>query len=167
MYLEILRDSVFHLDTLLMTRSLAKLVAFDIQYRRGQDFDFFLQLVQAAKIAQIDAVYASYRQHEASVTNRPHLRNFRAEVTQAARDRWGLTDADGREMTEAEFRHLLARSWFSHGWQLYEAEWYLAAAKSFSRCLAMRPLHLRSAAYLLRCLWRRRADRMPTDVRPL
>lgn len=167
MYLRLLRDSVFHLDTLLMTRGVAQRVAFDPRYRRGQDFDFFLQLAQATRIAQIDDTYAYYRQHPESITRRPHLRNYRAEITRAALARYGNTDADGRQMPAREVDRLLAGSWFSHGWDLYHAGWYRKAGEAFTRCLSLQPLHLGAARYALRCLWRRHQDRMPPDARPL
>lgn len=167
MYLTLLRDSVFHLDTLLITRNVAQRVAFDPGYRRGQDFDFFLQLAQATRIAQIDGVYAYYRQHPESITRRPHLRNYRAEITQAALARYGHADADGRRMPAREVDRLLAGSWFSHGWDLYHAGWYAKAGEAFRRCLQLQPWHRGAARYALLCLFRRRKDRMPADARPL
>lgn len=167
MYLTLLRDSVFHLDALLMTRGVAQRISFDPGYRRGQDFDFFLQLAQTTRIAQIDGIYAFYRQHPDSITRRPHLRNYRAEITQAAIARYGHADPEGRSIAHREVDQLLANSWFSHGWDLYHAGWYGKAGEAFKRCLKLQPMHRSAALYTLRCLWRRRRDRMPPDARPL
>jgi glycosyltransferase involved in cell wall biosynthesis len=129
----LLRDSLYHLDALLVRRDVLAQVRFEPHFRRGQDFDFFLQLAQATPIAQLTAVYALYRQHGGSITRQPHLRNYRAEVIDRAIARWGLTCPDGTEMKQGELATLLARTWFSHGWDLYHARWYVEAARAFQR----------------------------------
>lgn len=161
----LLRDSLYHLDTLLVRRSALAGVRFDPHFRRGQDFDFFLQLSQATPIAQLSAVYALYRQHGGSITRQPHLRNYRAEVVERAVSRWGLASPDGSTMTRTELDTLLARAWFSHGWDLYHAGWYGEAARAFGRSSAHRP-SLGAWRYRWQSLLLQPADRMPRPAAP-
>jgi glycosyltransferase involved in cell wall biosynthesis len=94
-YLRLLETSIYHLDALLVRCEVVKAIRFNPDYRRGQDFDFFLQLVQATPIAQLDNLYAFYRQNPHSITRRPHVRNYRAEIIAAALQRWGPYRPDG------------------------------------------------------------------------
>lgn len=161
----LLRDSLYHLDALLVRRGALAEVRFDPHFRRGQDFDFFLKLSQATPIAQLGAVYALYRQHGGSITRQPHLRNYRAEVIERAVSRWGLASPDGSTMTQAELDALLARAWFSHGWDLYHAGWYGEASRAFGRSSAHRP-SLGAWRYRWQSLLLQPADRMPRPSAP-
>ena len=156
----ILRDSLYHLDTLLVRRSALAEVRFDPKFRRGQDFDFFLQLAQATPIAQLAAVYALYRQHGGSITRQPHLRNYRAEVVEQAVARWGLGCQDGQAMSRQELSSLLSKAWFSHGWDLYHARWFSEAARAFERSASYRPTW-GAWRYRWLALLKRPLDRMP------
>ena len=161
----LLRDSLYHLDALLVRRSALAKVRFEPHFRRGQDFDFFLQLAQATPIAQLSAVYALYRQHGGSITREPHLRNYRAEVIDRAVARWGLACPDGTDMAPAELAALLARTWFSHGWDLYHARWYGEAARAFKRSSAYKP-SFGAARYRWQSVLLASADRMPRPASP-
>lgn len=156
----LLRDSLYHLDALLVRRAALAKVRFEPHFRRGQDFDFFLQLSQATPVGQLHAVYALYRQHGGSITRQPHLRNYRAEVIERAVSRWGLACPDGTTMTQGELDALLAKAWFSHGWDLYHARWFAEAAKAFARSSAHQP-SLGAWRYQWQSRLLRSADRMP------
>lgn len=161
----LLRDSLYHLDALLVRRSALAAARFDPHFRRGQDFDFFLQLAQATPIAQLTAVYALYRQHGGSITRQPHLRNYRVEVIEQAIARWGLGCADGTVMSQGELDGLLSGAWFNHGWQLYHAHWFREAEHAFGRSLAHKRT-LDAWRYRWQSLMRRPFDTMPHAASP-
>lgn len=160
-YLPLLESSIYHLDALLVRREVLQRVRFNPDYRRGQDFDFFLQLANATPIAQLDNLYAFYRQSPGSITRKPHARNYRAEITTAAVARYGHKDQLGREISRAQLDALLARSWFSHGWELFTARWFRAAVTSFRRCLSHDPRHWAAYRFLVRAWLMRLGDRTP------
>jgi hypothetical protein len=60
-------------------------VRFNPEFRRGQDYDFWLQLAHHTQIAQMDSNYAYYRKNQDSISHRHHLRNYRAEIMENCR----------------------------------------------------------------------------------
>lgn len=160
-YLRLLESSIYHLDCLLVRREVMKTLRFNPDYRRGQDFDFFLQLANATPIAQLDNLYAFYRQNPQSITRKPHLRNYRAEILAAALQRWGRKDQLGREISQQRIDQLLGTSWFGHGYELFRARWYREAERSFRRALRHDPSRRGIYKYLLVGWLRRWQDRSP------
>lgn len=160
-YLRLLETSIYHIDCLLVQASLMKRIRFNPDYRRGQDFDFFLQLAHATPIAQLHNLYAFYRQNPTSITRKPYLRNFRAEILHAALRRFGPRDQLGRELPPGKVDAMLAISWFGHGFELYRARWVSAAARSFWRSLRHRPMQPGAWRHLLMCLLRWPQDQTP------
>lgn len=134
-YLRVLESSIYHIDTLLVRREALASVRFNKDYRRGQDFDFWLQLLHATPMAQLHNLYAFYRQNPSSITRKPHLRNYRAEILAAALLRYGRRDQLGNEMPQTTLDRLLSVSWYGHGFELYRARWFRAAAASFAKAL--------------------------------
>jgi glycosyltransferase involved in cell wall biosynthesis len=163
-YLRLLETSIYHLDALLVRCEVVKAIRFNPDYRRGQDFDFFLQLVQATPIAQLDNLYAFYRQNPHSITRRPHVRNYRAEIIAAALQRWGRTDQMGREMPAAELDRLLATSWFGHGYELFRARWFRKATQSFRLALKHDPRRPAAYRYALMSWLRQVQDETPRHL---
>jgi len=163
-YLMLLESSIYHIDTLLVRSEVMRSIRFNPDYRRGQDFDFFLQLLHATPIAQLDNLYAFYRQNPQSITRRPHLRNFRAEILGSALERWGRQDQLGREISVNKLDQLLAISWFGHGYELFRAQWFREASKSFRRALHHDPSRWSIYRYLLIGWLRRPQDQSPRHV---
>jgi glycosyltransferase involved in cell wall biosynthesis len=160
-YLRLLESSIYHIDTLLVRAGLMKQIRFNPDYRRGQDFDFFLQLAHATPITQLHNLYAFYRQNPTSITRKPYLRNFRAEILGAAMKRFGPRDQLGRELPAGKLDAMLAISWFGHGFELYRARWFSAAARSFRLSVRHKPAQLGGWRYLLMCLLRLPQDQTP------
>lgn len=163
-YLRLLETSIYHLDCLLVRSRVVKRLRFNPEYRRGQDFDFFLQLVNAVPITQLDNLYAFYRQSPTSITRKPHLRNYRAQILTSAVQRWGRKDALGREISTTEIDRMLSISWFGHGYELFRARWYRAAARSFRLSLRHDPSRWGVYKYLLVGWLRQWQDRSPSGV---
>ena len=163
-YLRLLETSIYHIDTLLVRAPVMKGIRFNPDYRRGQDFDFFLQLAHATPIAQLDNLYAFYRQNPQSITRKPYLRNFRAEILGAALIKYGRKDQEGQEISAAQLDRMLALSWFGHGYELHRARWFREAARSFHRALAHDPSCRGAWRYILMGWLRRMQDRSPSNA---
>ncbi len=160
-YLRVLESSIYHLDTLLVRRDALAQVRFNKDYRRGQDFDFWLQLLHATPMAQLHNLYGFYRQSAISITRKPHARNYRAEILEAALARYGRSDQLGREISEATLNRLFSVSWYGHGWELYRAGWFKRAAESFAKALRYDAGHWGARKLWLMCWLRRLQDRSP------
>lgn len=160
-YLKLLETSIYHIDTLMVRCDLMKKIKFNPDYRRGQDFDFFLQLVNLTPIAQINAIYAFYRQNPTSITRKPYPRNYRAEIITAALERWGRIDQTGGELSEKKMEEMLSMSWYGHGYELFRAHWYRAAERSFRLSLQHNRYRLSSYRYLFVSRMLRLRDRSP------
>lgn len=163
-YFKLLEESIYHLDALLVRREVLQRVRFNPDYRRGQDFDFFLQLVNATPIAQLSNLYAFYRQNPTSITRKPHVRNYRAEIVNSALERWGWQDRYGQRLKQEKLDDMLARSWFSHGYEHYSSRWYRTAEKSFRNALRHDPGRWSIYRYLLVGWLMRPWDRSPAPA---
>lgn len=163
-YLRLLETSIYHIDTLLVRSATMKKIRFNPSYRRGQDFDFFLQLAQATPIAQLRNLYAFYRQSPTSITRKPHLRNYRVEILDSALERWGTCDQAGREITRAHLDRLFAVSWYGHGFELFRARWFKEAEQSFRRSIRHQPRQPSAWRYVLMCRLRRWQDKSPAHA---
>jgi len=163
-YLRVLETSIYHIDTLLIRKSAMSTIRFNPDYRRGQDFDFWLQLLHVTPIAQLENLYAFYRQNPGSITKKPHLRNYRAEILNAAVLKYGAKDQLGRELSVEKLNELQARSWFGHGYEFFQAGWFRLAMISFSKCLKFDPRLLSAYKFLLLSWLRRFQDRTPPHV---
>ena len=163
-YLRLLETSIYHIDTLMVRREVMASIRFNPDYRRGQDFDFWLQLVHATPIAQLKNLYAFYRQNPEGITRRPFPRNFRVEIIESALHRYGRSDQLGREISKAQLERILGISWFGHGYELFRARWFKLALESFLRSLKHDPRHLGAYRYALISLLRRPQDKSPNVV---
>jgi glycosyltransferase involved in cell wall biosynthesis len=162
-YLRLLETSIYHIDTLLVDKGVMGSIRFNPDYRRGQDFDFWLQLVHATPIAQLDNLYAFYRQNPGGISRRPHARNYRAEIIAAALGKYGRTDQLGREVSQRRVNQILAMSWYSHGYELYRARWFRKAAGSFWKAIKLDPSPLGAYKHLLMSGLSRWRDETPAD----
>lgn len=163
-YLRVLESSIYHIDTVLVSKQALANVRFNADYRRGQDFDFWLQLLHATPMAQLHNLYAFYRQNPDSITRKPHPRNYRAEILEAALKRYGRRDQLGREISQGTLDRLFAVSWFGHGYELFRAHWFSKAAESFAKALRHDRAHLGAYKLWLASQLRRFQDRTPPDV---
>ena len=163
-YLRVLETSIYHIDTVLVKKAAMETIRFNPDYRRGQDFDFWLQLLHVTPIAQLDNLYAFYRQNPGSITKKPHLRNYRAEILTAALQKYGAKDQLGRELPPDRLNQLFARSWFGHGYELFRARWFRKASESFLHCVRFDPKQKGAYKYLLLSYLRRFQDRTPPNV---
>jgi len=163
-YLRLLETSIYHIDTVLVTKAAMSTIRFNPDYRRGQDFDFWLQLLHVTPIAQLDNLYAFYRQNPTSITRKPHVRNYRAEILKAALQKYGSKDQLGREISTRRLNEIQSISWFGHGYELFRAKWFRKASESFLKCLRFNPRNLGAYKYLLLCYLMFSQDKAPPNV---
>ncbi|NRQ42019.1 glycosyltransferase family 2 protein [Rheinheimera sp. YQF-2] len=161
MYLTLLQVSCFHIITLLVKKQALAQVHFNPDYRRGQDYDFWLQLANQTRVAQLDNLYAFYRKNLLSISHKPHSRNYRAEILQAAISQYGTTDQLGRTMDSRQLNTIFAQVWFEHGYELFQAKWYKASAQSYRRGLRYRKNKAGAYKFLLLSYLLRLQDRTP------
>ncbi|WP_333609457.1 glycosyltransferase family 2 protein [Arsukibacterium sp.] len=161
MFLKLLEISCFHIITLLVRRQALVGVSFNPDYRRGQDFDFWLQLANRVPIQQLDNLYAFYRKNMQSISHKPHSRNYRAEILQNALARYGMTDQQGRQIPHSRLNQIFAQVWFEHGYELFLAKWYKAAANSYWKGLSYRKNKPGAYKFLLLSYLFRAKDKTP------
>lgn len=164
MYLKLLEISCFHIITLLVRRQALLQVSFNPDYRRGQDFDFWLQLANKVQIQQLDNLYAFYRQNQSSISHRPHKRNYRADILTAAINTYGLIDQDGRSLSPARLKDIYAQIWFEYGYKVFNAGWYRAATKAYLTGLGFKKTRLPAYKFLLLSYLYTKKDRTPKDA---
>lgn len=152
-YLTILKKMPYHIINLMLSRELAKKLSFNPDLRRGQDLDYWLQLSRQTQIAHINQVYGYYRQLKKSISHRPHKRNYRLEIISSAISRFGITDMNGKSITQKELKNIFYGAHFSHGYELFHAKWYKRALKSFSKAIYVSPFKIGGLRYLIMSLF--------------
>lgn len=107
-------------STVVMRRAAMQQVGkFDGSLRRGQDYDYWLRSSQSMEIARLAQPTAFYRQHEASITQRPHPVNYEYLVLSRNVSRWGLKGVDGSILSARTYRRRLYRCLHSFWWQQF------------------------------------------------
>lgn len=149
LYNRLLEDCIIHTSAVLLRRSLlARVGLFDEALRRGEDYDLWLRLSRETRIDKLACCVSVYRFHTASVTNRPDMINYGADVIARAVSRWGYVGPDGTRTRRAVMRAVLWKLWFDFGYQHYRHGNAAVARHSFRQSLRQRPLHVRSWIYL-------------------
>jgi glycosyltransferase involved in cell wall biosynthesis len=164
MYLKLLEISCFHIITLMVRRQALRAISFNPDYRRGQDFDFWLQLANKVKIKQLDNLYAFYRKNTNSISHKPHRRNYRAEILENAIMHYGVSDHEGREISTEKLKKIFSQVWFEHGYELFSAKWYKAATQSYLKGLNYRKNKLSVYKFLILSYFFRFKDKTPTHA---
>ncbi|MAZ90123.1 MAG: hypothetical protein CL693_21020 [Cellvibrionaceae bacterium] len=160
-YHTLFETSWYHIIAALVRRSALKTIRFNPSYRRGQDYDFWLQLAASTQIAQVNTRYAYYRKNSQSISHRPHLRNYRAEIMENAVESLGTQSQSGEFIGQSELQRFFFKVWFEHGYELFLARWYRKAFYSFIRAMKYKPLRTDSYKFLIRCMIHLPRDESP------
>lgn len=120
----------------------------------GEDYDFWLRMAQAAKIARLDCVGALYRVLPTSASRVPHSRNYEHEVISAAMARFGLRSPDGSTVPEPAARQRLDQLTFQHGYMHLRKGNPQVAIRAFGRMLRRQPWRLRLWGHAACAVWR-------------
>lgn len=140
MYNRLLLDCAIHTTTAMIRSKIAREVGmFDVNLRRGQDYDYWLRVSRITPIHKLKAVLSLYRIHRESITRKPHAANYGYLVIKHALDRWGRVGPDGSVTPKREVDQVLARMWFGYGYTHYIAGDCALAVNAFQRCIVHRP----------------------------
>ena len=152
LYTRLLGGLLVGMNTAVIRREVYESIGgFNESMRQGEDYDFWLKASRLAEMHSLAGNVALYRIHSASAMHRHSTQNHLATLLVAARVRWGLTNPDGTEISEKDFKRRLCKVEFDHG---YTHFWYgsrRVARRSFWFCVKGLYRPFRSFAYLLRC----------------
>ena len=113
LYPELLLDSIVHMITVVMRRSIfEKAGGFDESIRMGEDYDLWLRVSRLCPIHQLDLECALYRIHDASTTAKPKCINYELLVLERTIERFGRLGPDGRSVAERVLQARLAKLHF-------------------------------------------------------
>ncbi|MEH6648958.1 MAG: glycosyltransferase family 2 protein [Motiliproteus sp.] len=153
--------SWYHIIAALVRAEVLKEVRFNPDFRRGQDYDFWLQLAHHAKVAQLESNYAYYRKNQESISHKPHLRNYRAEIMEHNLNTFGASSKDGRTVSQHNLDLIFFNVWFEYGYELFLGGWYRRALKAFAIAREKAPLKFGSYKFIIRCLLNLHKDSSP------
>src|SRR5882672_6803905 len=101
LYNELLLDCVVHTSAAMLRRSVAEAVGeFRAQFKRGQDYDYWLRVSRLTEIHKLARVLSLYRMHEESISYRVHPVNYGFEVIRTAVGQHGVVGPDGKRTPE-------------------------------------------------------------------
>lgn len=122
LYLELLRASIVHTSTIMVSRrALEQVGRFDATLTKGQDLDYWLRLSRLGPMHMLDSVLSAYTIHGASISHRLMARNFHAYVVERAVSLYGPRDQSGQALGAGELSRILGASWFEFAYQHYRA----------------------------------------------
>jgi len=162
-YHTLFETSWYHIIAAMVRREVIDKVRFIEDFRRGQDYDYWLQLAHHARVAQLDTVYAYYRKNADSISHRPHRRNYRAEIMRYNLQRFGAASQDGSAVSDSELARLFHKVWLEHGYELMLAGWHSLALKSFARAIRQKPGRISGYKFFCRSLLSLPVNRGPDD----
>ncbi|HEU5297845.1 MAG TPA: glycosyltransferase [Burkholderiaceae bacterium] len=166
LYGRLLFDSVIHIIASLIHRSAYEAVGgFDESLRTGSDYDFWLRVSRKFSAVKLRAPVAVYRQNPASVTNTVRAENNPYRLLKRAIDTYGLSDGAGHRADAALVQRRLAELAFAHGYRHFWRGDLRIATSSFRQALDHHTWHLKAAAYLAACFFKRLTG-VPTGGAP-
>jgi glycosyltransferase involved in cell wall biosynthesis len=152
-YNELLMDCVVHTTTVVMRRRLIDRVGlFDLDLRRGQDYDYWLRASRVTPIHRLPEALSVYRLHETNSTWRPQPVNYAATILERALRQWGRQGPDGRITPLHLMRRRLSELWFSFGYQHANNGSRSIAVDAALRSLRAWPLYSKPWRLLARCI---------------
>lgn len=109
-YHQFLLDCWALTSTLMMRREAFEAsTRFDTRLPYAEDWDLWLRLSREHRFVKIDEVSTLYRQHELQGSRIVRAIDYRTQLLEQARARWGLASPDGRALPAAEFDRNIAR----------------------------------------------------------
>jgi glycosyltransferase involved in cell wall biosynthesis len=148
-YCELLLDCEVWTSTVVMRRGLdARVGGFDVELRRGQDYDYWLRASRVTRIDRLDARLALYRMQVSHDRKFPDT-NWELAVISRALERWGTAGPDGRALPASRVRTRLWGLNYRFGHMQYGAGRHALANAAFTAALRQRPYHLKTLLYTL------------------
>ncbi len=152
LYTDLIRESGPHTSSVIIRRSLIeKIGMFDRQFRKGQDYDYWIRASRETEFHQLTPRLSVYRIHKEGITGKPSPQNYGAIVIESALDRFGRTGPDGSKLSRLEVRKRLSELWFQFAY-LHEKKGDSAIARdAFLRSLHYQPWRARALAKYFYC----------------
>jgi glycosyltransferase involved in cell wall biosynthesis len=151
LYNKLLLDCIIHTTTVVFRRDVVQQVGlFDLNLRRGQDYDYWFRVSRLTSIHKLRAVLSLYRMHRDSITRKAHATNYGYVVLQNALNRWGRVGPDGTVTPKKVMNSALARTWLDYGYMHYTTGDPALALHAFKQCISYRPLWHSGWVYWMR-----------------
>ena len=116
-YTELLLESVIHIITAMVRRSVIESVGnLDESLRTGEDYDFWLRVSRQFRIDQLNRTLASYRIHATSTTQVPRKENNEYKVLLKTLATYGHSGPDNASVNGQALRMRFFQLCFSHGY---------------------------------------------------
>ncbi len=148
-YRELLLDCEVWTSTVVMRRELTERVGgFDVELRRGQDYDYWLRASRLTRIDRLAAPLALYRMQVAHDRKFPEI-NWELSVIRRAIERWGPTGPDGHALSRDKLRSRLWALNYKFGYAQFQGGRYALARTAFAAALREKPAHLKTMLYAI------------------
>jgi len=149
-YNELLFQSLLLTSSVMMRRCLVDQIGdFDINLKRGQDYDYWLRASRLTKIHKLDEKLTWYRLHSQNIGYLYPDKDYESLVVEKALKNWGTTGPDGRTTRKRDIRRHLSRLSFKFGYaHLWKGDAKIAL-RSFLNVIKYRPLYLKNWLYIL------------------
>ena len=116
-YTELLLDSVIHIITAMVRRSVIESVGnLDESLRTGEDYDFWLRVSRKFRIDQLNQTLANYRIHASSTTQVPRKENNEYKVLLKTLATYGRAGPDDVPVDGEALRRRFFQLCFGHGY---------------------------------------------------
>ena len=149
-YTELLLDSVIHIITAMVRRTVVETVGgLDESLRVGEDYDFWLRVSRQYRIDELDRSLAYYRKHASSTTQVPRKENCEYTVLQNNITRYGLAGPDNIPVPSHALQARCFRLCFNHGHFHYHAGDPQVAQMAFGNALRHKALKPKAWVYWL------------------
>lgn len=155
-YTSLLEDCVVWTSTVLAHRSLFdEIGVFDSSMPIGEDYDLWLRASRVTQIIRVSKPLALYRMHNASITRRAPVENYKGRVIAHAINRWGYIGPDGKRAIRKYVRRGLARSWSDFGSANLICSEHDAARSAALKAISLSPFEATAWVVLAKSLVRR------------
>ncbi|MGL1832976.1 glycosyltransferase [Rhodocyclaceae bacterium SMB388] len=167
LYNRLLLGSILHTITVMMRRSVIDQIGpFDTQFKRGQDYDYWLRASRIAPIHKLDAVHALYRLHGEGCIKKWPKDNYEKIVLEKALNTWGNTGHDGEITPRSVIRRRIADICFDFGYHHYWEGDPRIALGSFADTIRRHPLKVKAWPYLFASMCKTLLSSLPAKDRP-
>ncbi|AHK79781.1 glycosyltransferase [Ectothiorhodospira haloalkaliphila] len=149
LYNQLLFTSALHTITVMARRRLIERVGpFDVELKRGQDYDYWIRASRHTQIHQLDRVFALYRLHGNGCAKKWPHENYERIVVEKALARWGLVGPNGERTEPKAIKKRLAETSFSFGYRHYWEGDPMLALRAFWHAARNQPEALANWRYL-------------------
>ena len=142
-YDKLIEDCIVWTSTVVMHRELLTTVGyFDVNLRRGQDYDYWLRVSRVTQIHKLLNLVSLYRIHNESITRRPLDINYGFLIFDKLKKNWGYTGPNGQKISYSALNKRIADIWYGYAYQHYHHGNHDIALISYAKSLSYWPFRL-------------------------